>query len=152
MLAIGTLEYLEEELPSALQEVHRVLKPNGLLFLEVPYANVLRRLLYLPLKRVQYHLFKQLGYHPTFAHYFMDRATVAQLLQQTGFTVEQVAPHDLPNADGHYGLYVDWRIFRGGSPYHLNFLGKIVKVITNAISPWVASTGMVVVARKTNHS
>lgn len=148
VLAIGTLEYLEDEIPLALKEVHRVLKPGGTLFLEVPAANVLRKLFYLPLKRLQYRVYKTLHYHPNFAHYFMDRASITQALNEAGFTVETVAAHDLPAQDGHYGLYVDWRIFRGGSPYHLNPLGRVVKALANAISPWVASTGMVVVAKK----
>jgi hypothetical protein len=33
-------------------------------------------------------------------------------------------------------------------PYQLNILGRLVKAISNAISPWIASTGMVIVARK----
>lgn len=148
VLAIGTLEYLEQELPAAIKEIGRVVLPGGVLFIEVPYANVLRRLFYLPLKRVQYHVYKLAGYHPTFAHYFMDRPGVAKLLEREGFTVEQVAPHDLPAQSGHYGLYVDWRIFRGRTPYQLNILGKLVQLITSAISPWLASTGMVVIARK----
>lgn len=148
VLAIGTLEYIEEQLPQALKEVHRVLKPDGWFFMEVPYANMLRRLLYLPLKRWQYHLYKAMGYHPTFAHYFMDQTSLTNLLNEAGFTVAHVAPHELPEVHSHYGLYVDWRIFRGPEPYQLNLLGRLVKAIANTISPWVASTGMVVVAKK----
>ena len=148
VLAIGTLEYIEEQLPQALKEVNRVLRPGGWFFLEVPYANTLRRFFYMPLKRLQYMVYKRLGYHPTFAHYFMDQASLTQLLDQAGFTVSEVAPHELPDSGSHYGLYVDWRIFRGAEPYQLNVLGRLVKAIANTISPWVASTGMVVVARK----
>lgn len=151
VLAIGTLEYLEEQLPQALKEVSRVLRVGGWFFLEVPYANLLRRLIYVPLKQLQYHLYKTMGYHPTFAHYFMDQNSIKQLLNDAGFTVTDLTPHELPEDDSHYGLYVDWRIFRGPEPYQLNLLGRLVKAIANTISPWVASTGMVVIAKKVKH-
>lgn len=150
VLVIGTLEYLEDQLPAAVQEIHRVLKPGGWLLLEVPYANLLRRVLYLPLKRLQYFLYRSRGQRPTFAHYFMDQASVTKLLHGSNFSIERVVPHELPGEDSHYGLYVDWRILRGREPYQLNALGKLAKSLANALSPWVASTGMVVVAKKIN--
>jgi hypothetical protein len=43
---------------------------------------------------------------------------------------------------------VDYPFLRGNEPYKLNILGKLIKKVANAISPWIASTGMVVVAKK----
>lgn len=148
VLAIGVLEYVENKLPEALAEIHRVLKPGGMFFIEVPTANVLRRWLYLPLKRLE-KLFKEAsGQTPTFANYLFDPRELSQMLTQAGFITTTLRPHELPDVDAHYGLYIDWPFLRGSEPYKLNALGKFVKLIANTISPWVAATGAVVVARK----
>ncbi|MEX1997741.1 MAG: class I SAM-dependent methyltransferase [Candidatus Andersenbacteria bacterium] len=148
VLAIGTLEYVEDEMPQALREVHRVLKPGGIFFMEVPSANILRRLFYIPLKRLEFLLKTRQGEKPTFAHYLFVRATLLRRLQVAQFEVLETRPHELPESHGHYGLYVDWRIFRGAEPYKLNMAGRAVQKVLTAISPWLAATGMVVVVRK----
>lgn len=150
VLAIGVLEYVENKLPLALAEVYRVLKPGGLFFIEVPTANILRKLLYLPLKRIEKLIKVSQGQTPTFANYLFDREDLSQMLEQAGFQVETVQPHELPEKDSHYGLYIDWKFLRGSEPYKLNMLGRFVQIIANSISPWVASTGVVIVARKHN--
>ncbi len=148
LLAIGTLEYVENKVPQALQEINRVLKPNGLFFMEVPIANVLRKLIYIPLKKAEKVIKIAQGRAVTFSNYLFERGELIQLIEEAGFEVGEVKPHELPEHDSHYGLYIDWRILRGHTPYKLNPLGRLVKFVCNAISPWIASTGIVVVARK----
>lgn len=148
VLAIGTLEYVEDKVPEALQEVNRVLKPGGIFFLEVPIANTLRRLFYLPLKRLEYVIKTARGQYPTFANYLFDRHELKRLLADAGFATLAARAHELPEAGSHYGLYVDWPLLRGREPYQLNVLGRLVKAAANALSPWIASTGIVVVAKK----
>lgn len=148
VLAVGALEYAEAFVPQALIELRRVLKPGGFLFVEVPQANLLRRIIYIPLKRLQKVMFRLMGKQATFANYLFTRRELRHLLQQAGFEVTAEQPHEIPGADSHYGLWIDFKILRGPEPYHLNWLGRIVKKILNAFSPWIASTGMVVVARK----
>jgi len=158
VLAIGTLEYIENKVPEALREVYRVLKSDGIFFMEVPIANTLRRLFYIPLKQVEKFIRQgptfakatagKRGKKPTFANYLFDREELRQMLASAGFEVVETIPHELPEADGHYGLYVDWPFLRGAEPYRLNALGKFIKQVTNELSPWISSTGAVVVARK----
>lgn len=147
VIAIGSLEYAENEVAKALDEVRRVLRPGGVFFLEVPLANSLRQIFYIPIKRWQYWWRTSRGDKPTFAYYLFTRSNLSELLQQAGFEIQETQPHELPEADGHYGLYTDWSFLRGREPYHLNALGRLVKSICNPLSPWVASTGMVIVAR-----
>ncbi len=147
-LAIGTLDYLEDQVPKALSEVSRTLKPQGIFFLEVPVANLLRRCLYLPLKKIEQVIKDSQGKQATFAHYLFDRKELRNLLQTAGFEVIEEQPHEIPGSDSHYGLWVDWKILRSREPYKLNALGRIVKAISNMISPWIASTGVIMVARK----
>ncbi len=148
ILAIGTLEYAEDAVHDALQEVARVLKHDGIFFLEVPAINLLRRLLYLPLKHLQGAFMHSHHEHPTFSHYLFSTHTLSQQLERAGFTVLAMQPHELPGRTQHYGLYVDWFILRGDEPYTLNTFGLWVKAICEWFSPWIASTGIVVVAKK----
>jgi hypothetical protein len=89
-----------------------------------------------------------MGHIPTFSYYLFSARELATLLQSAGFEVVTLRPHELPASQGHYGLYTDWKWLRGKEPYQLNFLGKFVRGIFNSMSPWIASTGMVGVARK----
>lgn len=148
LLAIGTLEYLENNVVTGIREAHRVLKPGGFFFIEVPVANPIRRLLYLPLKAIQKMLKAKQGQTPVFAGYLFTRSEMKTMLEDAGFTVEAEQPHEVPKTDGHYGLYVDWKFLRGSKPYHLNVFGKLIQLICDSISPWIASTGAIIVAKK----
>lgn len=148
VLSIGALEFMEDKVAAALREVHRVLEPNGLFFIEVPYANILRRLFYLPLKQLEKAIKKKRGLTPAFSNYLFHPSELKKMLADAGFQTTAVQPHDLPQANSHFGLFIDWKILRGHQPYQLNLLGLIVKKILNTISPWFAATGIVIVARK----
>lgn len=148
VLAIGTLEYVEDKVPEAIAEAARVLKPGGLFFMEVPVATPLRRATYIPLKRLEKIMRSWKGQQPVFSNYLFDRGELRGLLDKGGFEISEERPHELPESDSHYGLYIDFPILRGESPYKLNVPGRLVKFLLNSISPWIASTGMVIVAKK----
>lgn len=148
VLAIGSLEYMERTVLEALRELARVTRPGGFVFLEVPLANTLRRWVYLPLKGVKRLIKISHGRQPTFANYLFTQQSLKDLLARAGFAVAVMQPHELPDVKSHYGLYIDWRWLRGREPYKLNMVGRLVCMVCQAISPWFASTGMVVVARK----
>lgn len=148
VLAIGTLEYVEDKVAVAIAEVARAVKPGGLFFLEVPMANLLRRLTYIPMKKLEKIVRLWLGHEPAFSNYLFNRVELRRLLEEGGFEVTEERVHELPEPASHYGLYIDFPIFRGREQYKLNWLGRFVKTVLNAISPWIASTGMVVIAKK----
>lgn len=148
VLAIGSLEYVEKAVPRALTELARVTRPGGFVFLEVRLANWLRRCFYLPLKRLERVIKVAQGRTPVFSHYLFSRRTLTAELAAAGLGVVAVQPHELPGVDSHYGLYTDWPLLRGREPYRLNIVGRVIRVVCDAISPWMASTGMVVVVRK----
>src|SRR3989338_9688841 len=147
VVAVGTLEYVEDKVDEALREVNRVLMPNGIFFLEVPIINGLRRFFYIPLKDLERWL-KGKNNRPVFANYFFGRQELRRKLDEAGFTVITEQPHELPDDHSHYGLYVDWKRLRGSQPYRLNIVGLAIKKLANIVSPWIASTGMVIVAKK----
>lgn len=148
VVAIGSLDHVEHDLSQALSELKRVVKPGGLVFIEVPLFNSLRKFLYVPLKRLEAVVRRSLGHKEVFAGYLFDEAGIRELLQKHGFETIKAQAHDLPAGEGHYGLYVDWPILRGSKPYQLNIIGNLVLSVCKAISPWVAATGIFVVARK----
>lgn len=147
VLSIGSLEYYEGEVEASFAELHRVTKSGGFVCIEVPLANVLRRAVYIPLKKLE-SLFKSGNQHTTFVYYLFAKDELVHMVEAAGFSVEATLPHDLPDANSHFGLYSNWPFLRGPKPYELNMLGRIVKSFCNAISPWVASTGIVVIAKK----
>jgi SAM-dependent methyltransferase len=148
VLSIGTLEYVQNRVDVALGEVNRVLKREGIFFVEVPIANLLRRIIYIPLKKLEKSIKVARGLKPTFNNYLFYKNEFLAQLEHSGFNVIEVRPHELPDTDSHYGLYVDYPFLRSKNPYKLNWLGKIIKIAANFISPWIASTGMVVIVKK----
>ncbi|HSX24989.1 MAG TPA: class I SAM-dependent methyltransferase [Candidatus Andersenbacteria bacterium] len=148
VLSIGSLEYAEGAVDQSLAEFYRVLKQDGLVCIEVPVANVLRKLFYIPLKRLEGFFMSMAGRKATFAYYLFSRSEIESMLKQKGFVIDTILSHDLPEANSHFGLYSNWPFLRGNKPYTLNAFGRIVKSLCNAISPWVASAGMVVIAKK----
>lgn len=148
-MAIGTWEYLEDGTEDVAAEAKRVLKKDGVLFMEVPYANPFRRWTYLPLKTLEVWVRSGLLRQPaTFSNHIFRKGDIRVLLEELGFEVMAVKAHDLPEENSHYGLWIDWPIFRGKRPYELNALGRFTKVVMNSLSPWMIATGMFVVARK----
>lgn len=86
-LAIGSWEYAADGPLRATEEAARVVKSGGLVCVEVPYANIVRRLLYLPLKRFEYAWKRDAGETPTLAHYVFTIRGVRGALQRAGLTV-----------------------------------------------------------------
>lgn len=147
IVAIGSLEGLQGNVLTALREWRRVLKYDGTLFLEVPYANLLRRLAYLPLKRLEYLLKKSVGREPVFAAYLFTPSELARLVRQAGFAIVELIPHELPDPEAHFALYHDWPFLRGDRPYRLNAFGRRLKRACERLSPWCAATGLFAVAK-----
>jgi len=147
-LAIGTWEYEEDRTEEVAREAARILKPGGVAIIEVPYANPFRRWTYLPAKSLQYLVYRLLGQEGKFSHYMFRKGDIRVLLEELGFDVLEINPHDLPEPRSHYGLWVDFPIFRSARPYELNVLGRAVKNLMNGISPWMIATGMFFVAKK----
>lgn len=146
--AIGSWEYPPAGPDRSAREAARVLKNGGFAFIEVPQTSLLRRLIYSPLKRLEYVWKTAQGKKPEFAHHLFTQEDLKALLHQHGFDVLEIHPHDLPEPNRHYGLWVDWPFVRRGSRYELNTIGKIIKAVGNTISPWTIATGMFIVARK----
>lgn len=117
VLSLGVVEHDESGPLAALREAHRILKPNGVLVLVVPYNNLLRRLLmnrllaYVNWRRRRAHA--QL----CFAEYRFSAREVKRFLECAGFDVVALYPDDmLPPKN--MGIWVDYHnlIFDPFSP------------------------------------
>lgn len=146
IVAIGALESLKET-SIALHEWRRVLREDGTLFLQVPCANLIRRLTYLPLKRLEHLVKTALGQTPVFTACLFTPSELSRLARRAGFAVVEMIPHELPDTDAHFALYHDWPFLRGERPYRLNAFGRWVKNVCRSISPWFSATGVFVVAK-----
>jgi len=148
VLSFGVVEHLGQMLPSAFEEMRRVLKKDGLLFLAVPCVNVLRKMVVHPYILVRNLARKIGGVELVFDEYRYSRNEVRELLVENGFEPLRIVPDDLrlPYA---MGLCRDFR-GRFGNPdkFELNKVGWFIEKILRKLSPWMSCGGVFCVARR----
>jgi len=87
-------------------------------------------------------------YH--FLEYRYSTSEVENSLKKSGFQVIKTVPHDLYGARGHAaGLMVDFPFLaaRNGANFRLNAVGTLISRTLNRISPWIACSSVLCVAR-----
>lgn len=187
-ISMGVVEHFEDGPLPALREAHRVLKPNGLIFVSVPTVNIMRTFVRRPCKiiinafpmsfitlksnwrkskrgaflastgivkdilpeRVLRILLRRQQRYYHFLEYRYSVSEVENFLKQSGFEVIKTMPHDLYGAKGHgAGLMVDFPFLAAsnGANFKLNSVGRIISRTLNSISPWVACSSVLCVAR-----
>jgi len=144
-------EHFENGPEALFREIHRVLKPNGLFLVVVPYNNLFRRWITNSALRCFYAYCRLTGREVAFTELHFSRAEMNGYLERSGFAIEHVEPDDfrLPWAKG---LCVDLGRFVAPRPYvpgtwELNAFGRFLAQALQAISPWIASSGIFYVAR-----
>jgi SAM-dependent methyltransferase len=145
-------EHFEQGPDELLREIGRVLEPGGLLVLVVPYDNLFRRFLTDRVLQAFYVLCRLRGRPLAFTEHRFGRAELIACVQRNGFRVEHVEPDDFhpPWAKGlslDLGPLVRRRGAKWGT-WELNAFGNALARALNAISPWIAAAGILVVARK----
>ena len=144
-------EHFEDGPEDLFREIHRLLRPDGLLLVVVPYNNIFRRLFTNRALQCFYLLARLRGQPLAFTEFRYSRREMAGFLRRSGFRIEQVAPDDfrLPWAKG---LSLDLGplvLPRGGrGTWELNRLGRILGRVLNGISPWLSCAGVLYVARR----
>lgn len=191
-ISMGVVEHFEDGPLLALKEAHRVLKPDGLIFISVPTVNIIRKFVRRPCRilvnalpmsiiilklnwgksrrsaflgaagtlagilparvvRILARIVlrqKSLYYH--FSEYRYSKSEVENFLKQSGFEIIKAVPHDLYGAKGHAaGLVVDFPFLgaSNGVNFRLNPMGTLISQIFFRISPWVACSSVLCVAR-----
>jgi ubiquinone/menaquinone biosynthesis C-methylase UbiE len=151
-VSLGVVEHFQEGPQKALSEAYRVLKPNGVAFVTVPYLNVLRRLITHPMRNTYFGLRRLQGKKDYFWEYRYTQKELSGFLEQAGFKIIDVDIDDYIEEDTkhHIGLCADFFFLRSktGEIWELNGPGKLLLKMGKAFSPWVFCSGLHLVARK----
>jgi SAM-dependent methyltransferase len=108
VISLGVVEHDEAGPEVALHELHRILKPGGLLVLDVPYNSILRRLLVNRLQTWVTWRRRRRNWPIGFNEYRFSASEVRRFLERAGFEVVSVHPNDC-RPPKNVGLWVDWQ-------------------------------------------
>jgi SAM-dependent methyltransferase len=144
-------EHFENGPDGLLREIRRVLKPNGLLLLVVPYDNLFRRLITDRALGAFYAVSRLRGRPLSFTEHRFSLAELTACVRRNGFRIEHVEPDDFrpPWAKGlslDLGPLVRPRGAVWGT-WEMNGFGRGLARALRAISPWISAAGILVVAR-----
>ena len=145
-------EHFEEGPEVLFREIHRVLKPNGLFLVVVPFNNTFRRLVVNPALRAFYTLWRLRGKELGFTEFRYRREEMDGFLGRTSFDVERVVPDDyyLPWSKG---LFVDlcdvgsFVKYEHKPPYEFGRFGQGVVRAIQSVGIWHSCEGIMYVAR-----
>jgi SAM-dependent methyltransferase len=134
-----------------LRELHRVLKPDGLLVVVVPYESWFRRLVTHRVLGAYYWWARRRGRPLAFTEHRFRAPEMTGYLTRSGFRVEHIEADDYRLPWGK-GLSVDCGPLlrpRGQAPgsWELNAPGRVLAAALQAVSPWAACAGILLVAR-----
>ena len=155
VLSVGVIEHDPEGPEKMLQEMNRVLRPDGVMIIIVPIENVLRLLVHRPLCAIRYSIMKICGKKLEFEEYRFSLKDILRRVQKSGLEILEYSWVDLTPPDKSYTLWVDWGgLFRNrisDELFTLNTSGRLIKRIMNSFSPWSIAEGVVIAVRKTSH-
>lgn len=158
IISLGVVEHVESGPVPALRELRRVLKPEGLALVAVPYNNPFRRVMLNHLRRFHDWQKRRAGLKLDFAEYRFSARELSGFLREAGFEVLSVHADDFTPPLGK-GLWVDSSSFfgyraglfdmaPGRKRWELNRRGRLAQRVANAISPWLVAGGVLAVARR----
>lgn len=142
-------EHFEDGPQPLLREIHRLLRPGGLLILIVPYESLFRRLVAHRVLQAYYALCRWRGRPLAFTEFRYARRDVEGFLAATGFRLEHLEPDDfrLPWAKG-LSLDVGPPIRVPGEDWHLRSWGRALARALDHLSPWARCAGILALASK----
>ena len=150
-VSLGVIEHFREGPQKALWEAKRVLKPNGLAFITVPYLSVFRRLVTHNLRDIYFLIRRLMGKKDYFWEYRYTKKELAHFLKEAGFEIIYTGIDDYIREDKnhHIGLCADFFFLRAkdGEIWELNRIGKMLLKIGKLFSPWFFCSGIHMVAR-----
>ena len=149
VICLGVVEHYEDGPLDLLKEMHRVLKPKGVLLLTVPYENLIRKMVHRPMAYAYFAIQKFLLRRKlVFGEYRYSKQEITNLLEETGFKVVQACVDEYVSADRCLALWGDWLfVFRNKDKTKyagLNWSGRRVKSLLSLFTPWIYSGGILI--------
>ncbi len=145
-------EHFEEGPENLFREIHRVLKPDGLFFVAVPFDNTFRRWIVNPLLRLLWEVRRRRGKGLGFTEFRFTRAEMDGFLARSKFSVVSVHPDDyIP--PWWKGLFVDlcdvgsFFKYEPKPPFEFGAVGQIISRAIRSFGVWHSCGGILYVAR-----
>ena len=108
ILSLGVVEHDEAGPAEGLAALRQVLKPDGLLFLSIPFNSLFRRVISNPIYDYVTWKRRREGWSLGFSEYRFTRREMARYLRDGGFDVLSVHPNDL-YSPMNMGFWVDYQ-------------------------------------------
>ena len=148
VISLGVMEHFEEGCDAAMRETNRVLRTGGLLLFTVPFNNVFRKLVAHPLRGLYLRWRRSQGVGIHFAEYRYSPPEVERMLSRNGFALLVTTWDDFSDKRMSLGIWSDFPPLHGKGLYDMNAPGTAVAWVLNSLSPWIAASGLLCVARK----
>ena len=151
-LSAYVAEHFQEGPEVLFREIHRVLKPGGLLFVVVPYNNTFRRFFVNPLLMALWQIWKWRGKGLEFTEFRYIQPEMEGFLRRTDFDIVEVQPDDYfpPWEKGLFCDVCDIGCFFNYAhkpPFEFGPVGRAIAKVLRSVSPWFAAVGIFFVAR-----
>jgi len=145
-------EHFEEGPETLFREIHRVLKPGGLLFVVVPFNNTFRRYVVNPFLMLLWRLWKLRGKGLGFTEFRYVRTEMDGFLARTQFDIVDVRPDDFfpPWSKGLFCDLCDVGCFFGYEPkphYEFGPIGRAIAAAVRSFGIWHSCGGIFYIAR-----
>ncbi len=138
-LSFGVFEHFETGMGQPLAEAFRVLKPDGVLVLTIPYPNIIHEL-------VQWRRSQQGAVTLTDDDFYEStytRAALVDAVQAVGFEICRVAP-----TSHAFTLWGIGQAFRAPGYYRTSRLAEGIGAALKVVLPWTFNFSTLVIARK----
>lgn len=137
-LSFGVLEHFEHGMNEALKEAYRVLKPNGVAVITIPYPNLVWKLAQWRRERAGKARIADDFYESTYTQH-----ELRQELEAVGFKIEKALP-----TTHSFTLWGLGGIFQAKGYYKTSWLAESLGDIASAVAPWAFNFMTMMIARK----
>src|SRR5215813_11138403 len=140
-------EHFEEGPETLFREIHRVLKPDGLFFVVVPFNNTFRRYVVNPILMTLWQIWKWRGRGLGFTEFRYSRPEMEGFLRRTSFEIVDVRADDFipPWSKGLFCNLCDVGCFvryEPKPPYEFGPLGRAVTGFIRSFGLWHSCGGI----------